>query len=105
MGSFFDIKRRFKIMWPIFIGLIICLYFGYHVLRGERGIITWLEVRKELAQKTIFAEEISAKRIYWEKKVKHLSPKNLDLDVLDESARDILNMGQEGDYVIVDVKD
>ncbi|MBR7158569.1 MAG: septum formation initiator family protein [Alphaproteobacteria bacterium] len=105
MGSFFDIKRRFKVMWPILIGLIICLYFGYHVFRGERGIMTWLEVRQELAQKTILAEEIAAKRLYWEQKVKHLSPKSLDLDVLDESARDILNMGREGDYIIVDVKD
>ena len=37
-----------------------------------------------------------------ERKIQMLSPQSIDVDMLEESARSMLNMGQDGDYVILE---
>ena len=57
-------------------------------------------LQQELKIARQIAAEIRARRLEMEAKVKQLSPQSIDIDVLDESARAVLNLSNEKDYVI-----
>ena len=60
------------------------------------------ELKQEIQIASQVAEEIALRRAEMEQKVRQLSPQSIDVDMLEESARTLLNMGQDGDYVILD---
>ena len=97
-------RRRFRHILPPLFWLVLTFYFGYHAVNGERGLRRLFELRQEIKIASQVAEEISARRAEMERKVRQLSPDSIDMDMLDESARSLLNMGKEGDYVIFDAE-
>ena len=60
------------------------------------------ELKQEIAIAKQVAEEIALRRTEMERKIQMLSPQSIDVDMLEESARSMLNMGQDGDYVILE---
>ena len=102
MQLFREIRRRVRhLISPLF-WLILTVYFGYHAVNGERGLRRMFELKQEIQIASQVAEEVALRRAEMEKKVHQLSPQSIDVDMLEESARTLLNMGQEGDYVILD---
>ena len=102
MQLFFEIRRRVRhLIAPLF-WLVLTVYFGYHAVNGERGLRRLFELKQEIQIASHVAEEVALRREEMEKKVRQLSPQSIDVDMLEESARTLLNMGQEGDYVILD---
>ncbi len=99
-----EIRRRFRHILPPLFWLVLTFYFGYHAVNGERGLRRLFELRREIRVASRVAEEIAARRSEMERKVGQLSPDSIDMDMLDESARSLLNMGKEGDYVIFDTE-
>lgn len=97
-----EVKRRTRYILPPLFWLLLTLYFGYHAVNGKRGLRTLFELRQEIEIASQVADEIATRREEMEKKVLKLSPQSLDLDMLEESARSLLNMGKEGDYIILD---
>ena len=97
-----EIRRRFRHILPPLFWLVLTFYFGYHAVNGERGLRRLFELRREIRVASRVAEEIAARRSEMERKVGQLSPDSIDMDMLDESARSLLHMGKEGDYVIFD---
>ncbi len=85
-----------------FICLMITFYFTYHAIRGERGLFRLFEIREEIAAAETLSTATATERAEMEKKVKALSPENLDLDMLDEAGRKALNVGGQNDYIIFD---
>lgn len=85
-----------------FICLMITFYFTYHAIRGERGLFRLFEIQKEIAEAELLSQETTNLQTKMEKKVKALSPGNLDLDLLEESGRKALNVGDKNDYIIFD---
>ncbi len=97
-----EIRRRLRhLLAPLF-WLVLTFYFGYHAVNGERGLRRLFELKQEIRIASQVAEEISLRRAELERKVRQLSPQSIDVDMLEESARTLLNMGQDGDYVILD---
>ena len=97
-----EIRRRLRhLLAPLF-WLVRTFYFGYHAVNGERGLRRLFELKQEIRIASQVAEEISLRRAELERKVRQLSPQSIDVDMLEESARTLLNMGQDGDYVILD---
>ncbi len=84
------------------IGLVITFYFTYHAIRGERGLFRLVEINGEIAQAQNVLAQTEQQKQAMDKKVKALSPESLDLDMLDESGRRILNVGEKNDYIIFD---
>ncbi len=84
------------------IGLLITFYFTYHAIRGERGLFRLFEINQEIDQAQKVLKETEQQKEKMNKKVKSLSPESLDLDMLDESGRRILNVGEKNDYIIFD---
>jgi len=102
MQLFQEIRRRLRhLVAPLF-WLVLTVYFGYHAVNGERGLRRLFELRQEIQIASQVSEEIALRRQEMEKRVRQLSPQSIDVDMLEESARTLLNMGQEGDYVILD---
>ncbi|MBO4520934.1 MAG: septum formation initiator family protein [Alphaproteobacteria bacterium] len=102
MLLFQEIRRRVRhLVAPLF-WLVLTVYFGYHAVNGERGLRRLFELKQEIQIASQVAEEVALRRAEMEKKVRQLSPQSIDVDMLEESARSLLNMGQDGDYVILD---
>ena len=80
--------------------LMLTFYFGYHAVNGEHGLRRMFRLKQELTIARRIAEEIRARRLEMEVRVKQLSPQSIDGDVLDESARTVLNLTDEREYVI-----
>ena len=97
-----EIRRRVRhLVAPLF-WLVLTVYFGYHAVNGERGLRRLFELKQEIQIASQVAEEVALRRAEMEMKVRQLSPQSIDVDTLEESARSLLNMGQDGDYVILD---
>lgn len=97
-----EIRRRIRhLIAPLF-WLVLTVYFGYHAVNGERGLRRYFELKQEIQLASQVAEEVALRRAEMEMKVRQLSPQSIDVDTLEESARTLLNMGQDGDYVILD---
>ncbi len=97
-----DLIRRFRRVWGSLFWLTLIAYFGYHAVNGERGLRRMFELRQEIKATRRIAEEVAMRRAETERKVKALSPQSLDVDMLEESARSSLNMGQDGDFVVLE---
>lgn len=81
--------------------LVIC-YFGFYAFYGERGIRKYLYLRHEVQYARELAEQYKAKKEYLQTEVKRLSPDGLDLDLLDERARIVLNFVGDDEFVLLD---
>lgn len=96
-------KRAKKIVGPV-LGCLLCSYFAYHAVEGDRGALAW----KRLDQEIISAEEklatLKTQNQALERKVARLRPGSIDPDLLEERARSVLNMMHSDDVVVTLVK-
>ncbi len=79
---------------------LFAAYFGWQATQGSRGLDAYAQRRKE--QKAALAELAVAKtdlRI-WERRVAALRGDHLDLDVLDERVRAMLNLSHPNDIIV-----
>lgn len=83
------------------LGILACAYFAYHTVHGDRGITSMMVLQDKVAEAQILADELHERRDDWEHRVELLSSQALDLDMLEERARIMLNVGFERDYVIL----
>ena len=73
-------------MVPILGALFVC-YFIAHAFQGDRGIIAWVHLQKEVAEAERTLSETRAVRGAMEKRIALLRSAHLDPDMLDERAR------------------
>lgn len=80
--------------------LILIGYFAYHVIQGDRGLLSWIQLRKDLhdAQNVHSALEHHQKEL--EIRTKLLNPGSLDRDMLEERAQSVLHMIHPDSLVI-----
>jgi cell division protein FtsB len=70
--------------------LVLCAYFAYHALSGDRGLWALIKLKKENQEAHTELETIQAERQGLERRVEHMRPESLDLDLADEQARKAL---------------
>ena len=83
------------------LAILACVYFAYHAVHGERGLAALVALQDRVAEAQQTADKVAAERAKWEHKVALLSSKHLDLDMLEERARVMLNVGYPRDEVIL----
>jgi cell division protein FtsB len=97
-------QKRFSIrqIFVPFISIIVMGYFTYHIIQGDRGIIAYFRLQnlvehheKERAEQLQVREKLD-RRVYL------LRPDSLDIDLLEESARAVLNYAHPDEIVIHD---
>jgi cell division protein FtsB len=92
-------KRGVAVSLQVFAACMV-VYFGFHAVQGERGFLAYVKLNKELQQAELQSAAVSEQRAALEMKVAGLRPESLDLDLLDERARLLLNYGQPTDGVV-----
>lgn len=80
--------------------LIITLYFGWNVTQGAHGLYAYEKQLVLLDQAKLAYKNALTERDFWRQRVDALSEQNLDLDILDERARAMLNIADKDDIVV-----
>ena len=94
-------ERIRQIAVPVF-GALVVGYFAYHSMKGDHGLNAYIKLSGELAKAEEVLQERRSKREVIEQRTNLLRPDNLDLDILDERARDVLNLLNGNERVILD---
>jgi len=95
--------RARHIIGPV-LGILAVTYFGYHVIHGDRGLMAWWKLRQGIEVASVSLRVITTKRKALAQRVRLLHPESLDLDMLEERARIMLNYGHIDDIVALDQK-
>lgn len=72
--------------------MVIFFYFVYHVIVGQRGLISYFVIQDEIQQHAKELQVLVEQRTLVEEKVRSLSAQDVDLDLLDELARKDLGL-------------
>ena len=95
-----DIKRRLaQVAWPM-LGAFLAGYFFYHAVQGDRGIVAWMQLNQQIRVSEDELAKTDTERREMEQRVALLSNSSLDLDMLEERARVMLNFAHPDDLVI-----
>jgi cell division protein FtsB len=80
--------------------LFILGYFAYHAVEGDYGLFALGKLRERVASLETELETARAARLQMERHVALVRPESLDKDLIDERARQALNMADAKDIVI-----
>jgi cell division protein FtsB len=97
-----DTGKCFRTIAVPFMGLAMGFYFLFHIFHGDRGLLAWLKLQKQVAKAVTTAAETNDQKAYLENRVRLLNPGSLDPDMLEERARLMLNFGLNNEVVILD---
>jgi cell division protein FtsB len=78
-----ELRRRAHLIVGPVLGIALTGYFAYHLIEGDRGLISWLRLTQEIRAENAKLEAVraSARRSIWRCPT---SPDHLDPDLLDE---------------------
>lgn len=94
-------KRARHIAGPV-LAISVFGYFAYHSVQGDRGLIAWLQLGQQVEIAQAVLEKVSRDRSTLEHRARLLRPDNLDPDMLDERARQVLSLTHPDELVILD---
>lgn len=95
-----EFRKRIPHAVIALVGIGVIGYFVYHVIHGDRGLIAWQMLDRDVADAQAELASIQAERLAIERRVGLLRIQSLDLDMLDEWSRRILNYGAADEAVI-----
>ena len=101
MTVFREIRRRARQVAPQVLLASTLAYFGYHAVEGDRGVLARIRLEQDLAEARDVRATLGAERARLEHRVTLLRPDSLDPDLLEERAREVLNLGFPDDFVIL----
>ena len=91
--------RSGQIIGPV-IGACLMFYFIYHAIQGDRGLIAFWQLSKQITQAKNIYLTISRKRAEIENRVMLINPNSLNSDMLEERARFMLGYTKPGEIVV-----
>jgi cell division protein FtsB len=96
-----EIRKRARFVAGPVLGISLAVYFAYHLVEGERGLIAWHRLTQQLKEAKATQGELRGQREALDRRVGLLRPEHLDRDMIDEKARETLNLAAPGDIVIL----
>jgi len=105
MSFFSYILEKCKSSAFIVLLMVLCSYFAYFAVKGDRGILKYFYLQDKVAEAEKISANYTQQRNTLEQKVKLLSPASLDLDLLDERSRAVLNVIGDDEFIILDEND
>lgn len=97
-----DVQQKLKQNWLFLTCMLFTVYFCFNIFCGDRNIYRYFILKSEIAQAVALSEHYSAIKNSLQRNVDNLSNMSLDIDLLDERARVVLNMAAEDEFVILD---
>lgn len=105
MGAVRDIKRRSRRMLVQIVGALFVCYFLVHSFHGDRGIIAWMHLQKQVTVAETTLSETREVRESLEKQIRLLKINpdtgKLDMDMLDERSRLMTGLVRPNEYIIL----
>ncbi|MGB0747697.1 MAG: FtsB family cell division protein [Magnetospiraceae bacterium] len=98
----FSLPKRLKVMIAPMLAVCVAGYFVYHAVEGERGLRTYLSLKRQLAEAERVNDDLSQQKRILENRVSRLRPESLDLDLLEERAGVMLGYAQAEDRVLAE---
>lgn len=78
----------------------LCTYFTFAAVQGDFGLFRRIQVDAEAAELRLERDRLTAVLAQLENQTRRLSDDYLDLDLLDQQARDVLGMLRADEIVI-----
>jgi cell division protein FtsB len=101
MGLIVEIRSRARHIVGPALGICAVIYFAYHAIHGDRGLIAWHHLNQKVTAARQVQAGTSTRRVSLEHRIRLLNPDSLDPDMLEERARLMLNYGYPDDIVIM----
>ena len=100
MQALYQLKDRARgLLWPG-LCLLTAVYFGYHALQGDRGLIAYAQTATEIKRMEAELASIRAERRHMEQRAALLHPDHVDPDMLDEQVRRILGLAHPDELIV-----
>ncbi|MAV87218.1 MAG: septum formation initiator [Rhodospirillaceae bacterium] len=90
--------RSSHIMGPI-LCIVLILYIAYHAVQGDRGLIAYWQLTKQVERAHNMNEKLKSKHSIIQNHVNLLSPQTLDRDMLGERARFLLGYSRPNEFI------
>lgn len=100
MGT--EITKRLQLVVGPVVAISLLGYFIYHIIQGERGLLSWRQFNLKIEQAEARLKETTAEQDILERRVHLMRPESLDPDMLEEQAREKLNFARKDEIVILD---
>ncbi len=94
-------KRMMTVRIIPLIAILIIIYFGVHLLQGDKGLLTYLSLDKSITELERTDQTQKAELKELEDKVMRLRPDSIDPDFATEQARTKASVMKEGEQVII----
>lgn len=77
----------------------VVFYLVFHAISGDRGIYALFKERRNLEVIQAELDKVTAQRVVMEHRARLLNSSSLDLDLLDEQARDVLGYAGQDEVI------
>ncbi len=94
------IRNRLRAIAPPVVFLAITYYFGWNAVHGKSGLEAQHVQQQQLDQAVARNQAVAAERASWQTKIQDLNGQSIQPDMLDEQARQVLNLANPQDMVI-----
>ncbi len=96
-----EIRQRARHVFLPVLGVSALVYFTYHAVQGDRGLIAYVHLTAEIELANEYLTQVGAARQALETDVALLQPDGLDRDMLDERARAVLGLAHADEVLIL----
>jgi cell division protein FtsB len=93
-------KKAKQVLTPL-LGAALMIYFAYHAVQGDRGLLAWWQFRYQMEVSETELASVRVVRADLEHRISLLGPGSLDLDLLDEQTRRVFAYIQPNELVII----
>ncbi len=97
-----DFKKRGRYLIAPLLGSLALVYLGYTGVQGDGGLLAWIQRGQDVVEAKQHLEAEQARRDALAHRVALLRPESLDLDLLDERARAVLNLVKPGEVILLE---
>lgn len=88
---------------PIVGALFVC-YFLVHSFQGDRGVLAWMHLQKQVAVAEQTLSETKTVRTDFDRRISLLRSEQLDADMLDERARIMAGLVRPDEFIVIDTE-
>ena len=89
-------------MFVPILGALFVSYFLVHAVQGNRGVLAWIHLQKQVTLAEHTMNETKSVLIGYERWISLLRSEQLDADMLDERARIMAGLMHPSEFIVVD---
>ena len=87
---------------PVLIVCLLCIYFSYHLLQGERSLWSYVDNQTKISEAQAELSQIEAETAALSDKINRLQLTSLDADFLEERARYLLGYVSPNELIVIE---